>query len=199
MKFEIVNDTRNSYMMPTKGGERSASFEYAGGILQGDTDFTREELEASQYIPIFGRHVFRLLGKYGTMEEFGDSESVPIFERFFLGGRNTVHGYDYRHIGPKDETGEPLGGKSMLLLSAEYTYPIYENILRGAVFYDTGSVSVDSYEFNTEDMKAGWGVGLRILIPKLNIPVNLDYSWPLDADEFDEDEGRFDFSLGFDF
>ena len=199
LKFEVVNDTRNSYMMPTKGGQRSISFEYAGGILQGDTDFTREEISISQYIPVYGLHVVKLLGQYGTMEEFGDSDNVPIFERFFLGGRNTVHGYEYRYVGPKDETGEPLGGKSMALFSVEYTFPLYENILRGAVFYDTGSVTPESYDFDADAFKAGWGVGLRILIPKLNIPVNLDYSWPLDPDEFDKDEGRFDFSLGFDF
>jgi outer membrane protein insertion porin family len=199
LKFGVINDTRNSYVLTTRGWYRRASFEYAGGFLQGDTDFTREELELTRYIPIYGTHVVKLLGEYGTMKEFGDSEDVPIFERYFLGGRNTIHGYDFRNVGPKDETGEPLGGKSMLLLSAEYTYPIYETFLRGAVFYDTGNVWTDSYEFDSNDLRAGWGIGLRIIIPKLNIPVNLDYSWPLDPDEFDEDKGRFDFSLGFDF
>ena len=201
LRFDITNDTRDRYILPSRGWRRSVAFEYAGGFLGGDTDFTREEVDLVKYIPVYGRHVLRLWGRYRTMKEFGDSEGVPIFERFFIGGRTSVRGYDYREIGPKDETGEPLGGKSSLLLSAEYTFPLYENFLRGAVFYDTGNVWEDSYEFEMDELMAGWGVGLRIIIPKLGLPVNLDYSWPLNAedDPFLVDEGRFDFSLGFTF
>ena len=61
------------------------------------------------------------------------------------------------------------------------------------------SVWEESNEIDLDDLRAGWGIGLRIIIPQMNLPVNLDYSWPLDPDEFTEDEGRFDFSLGFDF
>ena len=201
MRFDLIYDTRDSIRLPTRGWRNTAYFEYAGGVLAGDTDFTREGIEIVRYIrmPMFERHVLRLRGEYGTMEEFGDSTHIPIFERFFLGGRTSVRGYDYHAIGPLDETGEPLGGKSSALLSAEYTFPIYQDILRGATFYDTGQVWSDSYELNLDDLQAGWGVGLRIIIPQLGIPVNLDYSWPLDAGPFDDEGGRFDFSLGFTF
>ena len=199
LKFQIINDTTNSRMLPSRGWYTDLSFEYAGGFLGGDTEFTREGIEIKKYTRLFGGHVVKLLVRYGTMEEFGDTESIPIFERFFLGGRTTVRGYDFRDIGPKDRKGEPLGGKSTFMFSAEYLIPIFEDLLRGAVFYDMGNVWEESNEIDLDDLRAGWGIGLRIIIPQMNLPVNLDYSWPLDPDEFTEDEGRFDFSLGFDF
>ncbi len=197
LRLDIIGDTRDNFLFPTKGIRSSISSTVAGGVLGGDRDFHREELRASAYLSIYKGHIIRFRGHIGSVEEFGDSEDVPIFERFFLGGRTTVRGFEYRKVGPKDETGEPIGGKSSLFLSVEYNFPII-NVFRGAVFYDTGNVWSDAYHYDLGDLRAGAGVGLRIMIPVAGraIPINLDYSWPIDRDEFVGPSPRFDFLIG---
>ena len=199
--FELNRDTTDSYLMPTRGTRLSGSWEVAGSFLGSDEEFFKHDYRAVHYIRLYGRkHILRLLARAGFAEEIGDADDVPIFERFFLGGGTTIRGFDYRWVGPKDELGEPIGGKSMLMFSAEYNYPIY-GPLRGAVFYDTGNVWYDSYDVDLSDLRAGVGVGLRIIIPVMGqpIPVNLDYGWPIDRDEWSSDSGQFDFSMGFNF
>ncbi len=112
----------------------------------------------------------------------------------------TIRGFKYRRVGPKDEFGMPIGGKSALVLSAEYNYPIY-GPLGGAVFYDTGNVWYDSYEIDPSDLRAGTGVGLKLYIPIMGqvVPINLYYGWPIDRDEWTGAGGRFHFSMGFNF
>ncbi|NQT84985.1 outer membrane protein assembly factor BamA [bacterium] len=201
LAFEVRRDTTDRWLMPTRGMKTSAAWEVAGGFIGSDADFLKHDYGVTQYIRLYGsKHVLRLVGRVSFAQEFGDSEDVPIFERLFLGGPTTIRGFRYRMVGPKDELGEPIGGKSSLLLSAEYDYPIY-GPLRGAVFYDTGNVWYDSYEIDPSDLRAGTGVGLRIVIPLMGrpIPINVDYGWPIDRDKWANKSGRFHFSMGFNF
>ena len=72
---------------------------------------------------------------------YGSTNDVPIYERFFAGGANTIRGYKERAVGPRD-TGndEPVGGDAILVGNAEVTFPLYEKMLKGAVFFDIGNV-----------------------------------------------------------
>ena len=197
---QLDRDTRDSYFLPTRGSRITLSEEVAATWLGGEVEFHKEALAASWYVSVFEGHVVRLRGEIGAVEEFGDSEDVSIFERLFLGGPRTIRGFDYRYVGPKDETGEPIGGKSSLLLSVEYTFPLVSPI-RGAVFYDTGNVWSDAYHYDISDLRAGAGIGLRIMIPVFGgeFPFSIDYAWPIDRDEFVGSDPRFDFSFGFTF
>ena len=105
-----------------------------------------------------------LRGKAGIVEDFGNSTSVPIYERFFLGGGNTIRGYKERSVGPLDPiTQDPIGGRSMLLGTAEYTVPLVK-VLKAAAFYDVGNVWTSVSELSFTDLKAGIGVGLSCLL-----------------------------------
>jgi outer membrane protein insertion porin family len=192
----LTRDTRNSPIYPTRGMRNSVSAEVAGGFLGFDRDFTKYVTRHSLYVSLPLSLVLRLSGQAGVVEEFGDSEDVPLFERFFLGGANTIRGFDFRDVGPKDEFGEPVGGESMIMGSVELTFPIIEK-LRGAVFYDTGNVYLEAWEFELGDLRAGAGVGIRLELPIG--PIRLDYGWPIDRDEFQDSEGRFDFNIGYSF
>ncbi len=196
---QLVRDTRDSFFMPTRGSRVIFAEEVGADLLGSDEEFHKETLATSLYVSVFEGHVVRLRGEVGAVEEFGDSEDVSIFERFFLGGGRTVRGFDYRDVGPKDEFGEPVGGKSSLLLSVEYTFPLIAPI-RGAVFYDTGNVWENAYSYDLSDLRAGTGFGLRIMIPAFGgFPFNIDYAWPIDRDEFVDDKPRLDFTFGFQF
>src|SRR6185312_4849713 len=76
------------------------------------------------------------------------TSAVPIFDRLFLGGWRNLRGFNYRDVGPKDPTGEPIGGKTLVRGTVELTFPIVEKA-RGAFFYDTGYVNSDAYDFGT--------------------------------------------------
>jgi outer membrane protein insertion porin family len=197
LTLQLVHDTRNSPFLPTQGMKASIEGSVAGGPLGADTDIYGFEGDVSKYWPVWFEHVVNLRGWIAGVEEYGDSENVPIFDRLFLGGARTLRGFQYRDVGPKDETGEPIGGKSAWYLTLEYTVPIVEK-LRFATFYDMGMVYEPPYEFEWSDYNSDWGIGLRVDIP--GFPLRFDYAWPLEADEFnDRSSGRFQFTIGYGF
>jgi outer membrane protein insertion porin family len=98
-------------------------------------------------------------------------------------------------VGPKDEFGEPIGGKSLARITAELTFPVISRV-RGAVFYDAGSVGLDPYDFGS-DFNANVGIGVRLDLPVG--PIRLDYGIPISSDEFNDSSGRFNFNVGYRF
>ncbi|MBU4461085.1 MAG: outer membrane protein assembly factor BamA, partial [Verrucomicrobia bacterium] len=171
LELSLVRDTRDRTRLTTRGNLTRLSSTLAGGPLGADTDWYKLELRSSQYVPLWLGHVLLLRAQAGVMEEYGDSEAVPLFDRFFLGGLYNVRAFKYRHIGPADEQGEPLGGRSMAFASAEYTIPVYK-MVRLAAFYDAGMVWEDPFAFDLH-WNSGYGVGIRLDIPMM--PLRLDY------------------------
>lgn len=135
---------------------------------------------------------FRL--RAGMVTEYGSSDSVPIFERFFAGGARSIRGYDERKVGPLDSlTNDPIGGESLLVGNVEWTIPLVE-FLKFAVFYDVGNVWAQIDDFGNGGYKSGTGVGFRLKTPIG--PVNLDYGYPLDDEPGEESRsGKFYFSV----
>ena len=194
----LTYDTRDSVLRPTRGMRNTAEAEIAGGFLGADTDFYRlREINTSYWaVPWFEDHVFAVHVRAGVVEEYDESDSVPLFERFFLGGPYTIRGFNYRDVGPKDENGEPIGGRTMAMASFEYLVPIVPQI-RGAVFYDTGMVWEEAWKIGG-DLNSGAGVGIRLDLPIG--PIRLDYGWPLETDAFNDDpNGKFHFSFSYGF
>lgn len=198
----IIYDTRNSVRLPNKGQRTSLSTEVAGGPLGGDTDFYKVDLNTAWYFPGFlSGHIIEISGQMGVVERYGDSPRVPLFDRWFLGGANTMRGYKYRFVGPKDDTGEPLGGETYWFGSLEYSFPIIER-LRFATFYDVGNVYGSSFSFNNNASRGepfyydNWGVGIRLEIPQFGAPLRLDYGIPITHDKY-TGAGRFQFGVGY--
>jgi outer membrane protein insertion porin family len=196
LELSLVRDSRDRTRLTTRGNLTRLSSTLAGGPLGADTDWYKLELRSSQYIPLWLGHVLLLRAQAGMMEEHGDSEAVPLFDRFFLGGLYNVRAFKYRHIGPADEQGEPLGGRSMAFASAEYTIPVYK-MVRLAAFYDAGMVWEDPFAFDLH-WNSGYGVGIRLDIPMM--PLRLDYAWQIESDEYNRDDnGRFNIMFGYPF
>ncbi len=192
--LSLLRDTRDSVFVPTRGNRTKLSAMLAGGPLAGDTDIYRLEARSSQYFPLWFDHVFNLRGRVSVVEEYGDSDHVPIFDRLFLGGAYDVRGFHYRDVGPKDQDGEPVGGKTAAYMTAEYTVPLAEKV-RAAVFYDMGMVSESAYSMDG-DLNSSAGLGLRLNIP--GFPLRLDYAWPIETDEYNKQpSGRFSFVIGY--
>jgi outer membrane protein insertion porin family len=121
--------------------------------------------------------------------------AVPIYDRLYLGGSNNLRGFAFRDVGPRDHQGEPLGGQSMARATAEITFPIIEKA-RGAIFYDTGFVNADPYDFGTNHVASDFGLGLRLDLPIG--PLRVDYGIPIQNDGRSSN-GHFNFNVGYQF
>jgi outer membrane protein insertion porin family len=108
-----------------------------------------------------------------------------------------LRGFRYRDVGPKDKNGEPVGGRSLARFTVEYTFPIVESV-RGAVFYDVGFVNRASWDFGGSNVNSDVGIGLLLELPAIG-PVRIDYGIPLQADEFNDSSGKFQFNVGYKF
>ena len=141
--FSVTNDYRDSKLSPTKGWIITNSADIAGGPLGGDKNFYRLQTSGEYYYPIKINDVTTVLevsGRTGIVQSYPNTPDVPIFERYFTGGQDSIRGYDERSVGPLDpNTNDAIGGDAILLGSVEYTVPIIE-IIKGAVFFDTGNV-----------------------------------------------------------
>lgn len=198
--LSLAFDTRNSVQLPDRGQRTELRAELAGGPFGAETDFYKLELSSHWFFPGFMEgHVLEVAGGVGVVEQYGDSERVPLFDRWFLGGINSLRGYRFRDVGPKQDD-EPIGGGTYWLGSLEYSVPIIER-LRFALFYDIGMVYEDAFSFSEKNNDTGlyndnWGLGLRLNIPHLG-PIRLDYGIPIKSDPANESSGRFQFSVGY--
>lgn len=192
--FNASIDHRDSVFSPTKGFSASSSVDFAGGLLGGDKDFYRLQANGSYFIPMTFKSVleFRLRG--GIVDAYGESNSVPIFERFFAGGAKSIRGYEERKVGPQDAvTTDPIGGEALLVANVEYTIPIID-FVKIAAFFDAGNVWADAKDFAAGEFKSGVGMGARVKTPIG--PINLDYGYPLNDEEGEDGRtGKFYFSV----
>ena len=194
VSFAWSRDTRDRFFNPTRGNKTSITPYFAGGPLGAETDIYGAKIRSGQYWPLIGDTVLNLRGQIESVDYFGDTTHVPLFDRLFLGGPRTLRGYEFRDVSPKDVNGEPVGGNSSAYFTAEYTVPIWSKV-RGAVFYDWGVVNLDSLDFNTTSYNDNWGVGIRLDLP--GFPLHLDYAWPITYDEqWQDGKGRFNFQIG---
>src|SRR5438132_86451 len=130
-----------------------------------------------------------------TVSGPGEATAIPIDERFFNGGSDSVRSFGERDLGPHDRKGNPIGGEFFTVFNIEYTFPIFGE-LQGALFTDAGNLLPTSEEPGLDDLRYAIGAGLRYKLPIG--PIRLDYGVNPDPHP-DEDFGAFHFSFGFAF
>ena len=135
--------------------------------------------------------------RVGYATGFGATPEVPFYERFFMGGTDTVRGYNERDIGPLNIYGVPYGGNVMALFNAEYKIPLVPNILKWVFFYDSGDVWPGISEAVKEPFPYpdSAGTGFRVNIPGMVIVVRIDYGWGL-REPMRIPGGKFHFNIG---
>ena len=191
----VVYDSRDNPLLSRRGQRFTFSPYIAGGFLGGNTQIYGLDFEGSQYIHLPWDTILLINGEVATASQWGNGTDVPIFERLYLGGSNNLRGFPFREVGPQDENGEPIGGKTMWRTTIEWTFPIIEKA-RGAVFYDTGFVNSEPWSFGFNHIASDIGIGLRLDLPIG--PLRLDYGYPLQRDGY-HGGGRFNFNVGYQF
>jgi len=193
----LTRDTRDNIFDASTGSRNSISFQVSGGILGGDTNFVKTAGASMWFFPTFWRFVLALQLRYGIVSSFAPSTGVPIYERFYVGGADSVRGYDYR-----GEIGPPEGGVIMFVGNFEYKFPIVmekgRSVLQGAVFLDIGgswrkgklNFTIGSRD---DQLKVGIGTGIRFKTPIF--PVRLDWGYGLNHRP-GEDKSQWYFTIG---
>jgi outer membrane protein insertion porin family len=192
--MSLARDTRDSVFDPTRGSTQSIGVDFAG-VGFGEK-FVRSTATATYFQPMpWLEHVlsFRVLAGYS----FGWSKDpVPLFERFYLGGSNSLRQFKSLQVSPKDSTGTRIGGNAQALGSIEYQIPLFFGI-KAALFYDVGNVwgpdISGGSKVDITDLRHGAGAGLRWNSPFG--PIRVDYGIKLDQKK-GESFGNFNFSAG---
>lgn len=210
--LDFKHDTRDYSMYPTSGRRFKFGAELALEALGGDYDFGRLESDVSFYKTPFKdstEHAEWLRDvtfvehfRAGWVENIGDSDNVPFFERYFVGGANTVRGHRSRWLTPRGLEQQFVGGEWQFVNNIEARKPIFvdrfQRKLSAAVFFDVGRAYRKLSDFG--DLGAGVGSGLRYVVRlgPLSGVARLDYGVSFD-NEGDDSTGKWHLTFGMPF
>ncbi|GBD95291.1 outer membrane protein assembly factor BamA precursor [bacterium BMS3Abin06] len=187
----VWRDTRDNYL-DTATGSRNALYTTLAG-LGGDNYFVKGVVDSRWYFPVIWETTFSLRGRYGYAAGYNGKE-LPLYERFYVGGINTIRGLNFGEGGPINEEGEKTGGTEELIFNIEYIFPIVDDIkLKGVLFFDYGGAFDKDHHLSFDNMRETAGAGLRWLSPFG--PIRLEWGFNIDPKE-GESGDKFEFSLG---
>jgi outer membrane protein insertion porin family len=197
VKVAVVRDTTNSYSFPTVGSRASLSVEQYG-VLGGEVGITKVEAGFNWYTTLYTdlfdrKTVLALRNDVGAIVA-GDS---PTYERYYLGGIGNLRGFHFRGLGPHNgPRNDPVGGDFSWNTTAEVNFPIYEDLIRGVVFVDVGTVESD---LTISKIRSDAGAGVRLTLPFLGgLPIAIDLAYPISRKDGDRTQ-VFSIALGLPF
>jgi len=198
VELSLSFDTRDNVFSPLSGIYFPNTFQFTGGPFGGDRDFIKYFSRFSIFIPMLNKSVLELRTRVGIADTLEDTEKIPIYERFFAGGAESIRGYNERKVGPVDsKTNDPIGGEALFIGNIEYLYPLLD-FFKIATFFDTGNVWKEKDDFLSGGFKSSYGFGIRVKTPIG--PVKVDYGIPLDREPGKEKKrGKFHFSVSREF
>lgn len=178
LTLAFSHDTRDNLFDPSDGWYVNWSNEIAGSFLRGSNTFTRSILTLKKFRPLGRRAVLGSALELGWMKSGGNSDEIPLSERFYAGGPTSLRGFGYQMIGPLDTNGEPLGGQLKLVWNfLELRHSIYR-MVGGVLFVEFGTVWSKPENVKISDMRVDLGTGLRINSPlgilRLDCGFNVD-------------------------
>lgn len=179
--WNVTRNTTDKFIDPSKGGVQSASLEFAGGPLGGDSQFVKYFLNAKWFYPVTASTVFSWNVLWGHVIPTVGGAEVPLFERFFLGGPYSIRGFRSRELSPTDpNTGEAVGGNKELVGNLEYLFPLVGEVgFKGVLFFDAGNAwAQGSWPFKEQGLWASYGAGIRWYSPMG--PLRFEWGWNLD-------------------
>jgi len=194
LSFGSTYDHTDNTFWPTRGLRLSIDNELAG--LGGNVKFYRPTVDFRAFRPGGWKNVMAFRLNFVSVSNPFDNDIPPDYEQFYLGGPNTIRGYDDREINIRSVTGQREGGRTAWFYNMEYRVPILENTFSFMLFHDGGMVSEKPFNLDA-DFKAGAGFGVRVQSPMG--PIRLDFGYRFkDTYKGANDKGQFEphFSFG---
>lgn len=164
--------TKGSKTDPERGDKQYYQLEFASPDMLSDVDLLSVRMGWRWLNTFFNRHQLSVRIDGGAIFS-SDFDSIPLDMRFYAGGDQSVRGYDYKSLSPKDSDNQVIGASNLVSLSGEYGFKLSSK-WRVASFVDSGN----AFDSASVPLKVGAGVGVRWISPVG--PVRLDVAWPLD-------------------
>ncbi len=175
--LELSRSTVDNRLNATSGTSIQIEAESSITALGSDQDFVRYTLDARGFLSV-AKTVLALRALAGTIQNHGDTreQDIPLVERFYSGGSNSMRGFAYRSLSPEDANGDSIGGSSLVEGSLEWRIPVWGPL--GVVgFLDAAQVDPEPWEFRIDDLRYAAGTGLRYTTPAG--PLRVDFAWRL--------------------
>jgi outer membrane protein insertion porin family len=187
----LVFDSVNHPIRPTNGFRSQFDTEFAG--IGGEHRFLLFAYQNTYYLQVYKSGVLKFRGDARFLQPiFGTHfHTLPLNERFFMGGETTVRGYASYRIGPLYSNLAPRGGISAMLFSTELNHS-FTSRFSGFLFFDAGYASKEQWEILP--FRSSVGFGVRIYMME-NMPLMVGYGFPLNPERHG-DVQRFFFSIG---
>jgi outer membrane protein insertion porin family len=198
--FSLIRSTTDSNITPSRGSRITLSVDQFGAV-GGDYDFTRFAVGYDQFWTLeedfLGRKTILSL-KVDTGFIPQDTADVPLFERFYSGGRS-FRGFAFRGVGPRGVRNDtmlvgddPVGGRFQFVSRLQYEFPVYDQFIRWAVFTDQGTIQDD---FGFDQWRVAIGTGIRLTLPFFGqAPIAIDFGVPI-VEEQGDDSQLISFSI----
>jgi outer membrane protein assembly factor BamA len=214
LKLQATYDTRNDIFFPTSGQRIFASVEQADKSLGSGINLSRLTGGARFFYQLSRSTVVGARYASGLLVPGRDEITLPLAEKFFNGGENTVRSFKESELGPQNLKGDPTGGYGFNTINIELRQRLIGNLI-GSVFFDFGNISpnrsreeqgkspydsrsdVISDTFNDffKGFRPGVGFGFQYLLPVG--PARIDFAFNPDRDsKRNEDFFIFHFSVG---
>ena len=188
----LSRDTRDFYADPTSGARHAITTELAFRGLGADNEFYKVIGDTAWFFPVIGDTVFAPRARVGVAHSYG-SLPLPVGERFFVGGIQTVRGFSFGRAGPVFTDGSPLGATKQVLFNFDYIFPLVPEVkVKGVLFFDYGKGFNDGEPIGL-NLRRSAGVEVRWISPFG--PLRLAYGLNLNKRE-GEHAGVFEFSIG---
>ena len=190
-----ANDTRDSFLLPTKGSLTSFIADVA--IPGGDLTYYRLTFRYQQLIDLTRLFALRFDTQLGYGDGYGDTSQLPLTENYFAGGIRSVRAYEANTLGPRDSNGQPIGGDRKFVGTLELILPLPfirdSKAFRLTTFVDAGNVFGPGQSFDFSELRASAGVSAIWISPFGPLTVSL--GWPFN-DQPGDDIQNFQFTLG---
>ncbi len=191
----LIYDTRNDLFNPTAGSLHAITVRSAAKLLGSETQLFKMTYQSSFFTSPTPKSTLAFSLRVGGARKFGETNIIPLSERFFSGGRSSVRGYVQNRLGVDGETinnGIPTGGNAILVLNEEIRFLIFKSF-GGVFFFDHGNVWREFKEIKLSDMRSSVGAGLRLNTPVG--PLRIDWGYKLNREKL-ESPAEYHFMLG---
>ncbi len=188
----LARDTRDYYLDPRTGYRATLGLDYGTPALGGTNHFVKITPDVIKYFPLLWDTRFSFRTRYGIIEGLG-GKPIPLTERYFVGGINTMRGFQFGRAGPVTSSGSLLGAAQQLMFNFDFIIPVSAEAKLNAVpFFDYGK-GFDDGEPLSLDLRPAAGLEVRWISPFG--PLRAAYGINLDPKP-NEKKGVFEFSVG---